>query len=208
MKEIPLRLDLVGGWLDVPKFSRKNSYIINCTFLPGVTKESWPYNYGGGLGGSAAKAILDGVNPTESELNNGVGWQDPAVIMEGGLCVWRSGELPCLEIKRNPDFIKNHIYLYWTGKPHSTADLVNLNRDYNKIAIWSNTAKIAVENKYCSLLWECVQFAYNLQLDEGMEELPDRGEECKKYCGSGHGGYAFYVDPVDKSDMVEIKLCL
>lgn len=208
MKTSPLRIDFIGGWLDVPKLSMSNAYIVNCTFIPGVSDVNWPYQYGGGLGGSAAKAILEGKDPLESELNTGAGWQDPAVLLEGGLCVWRSGQFPILDFKVNPDFIENRIYLYWTGKPHVTADLVEYKRDYGMIKSWSKTAKIAVREKQSDLLWECVEKAYGLQLEEGMDKLPVRGEICKKYCGSGHGGYAFYIDPTDTKDMERIYLCM
>jgi hypothetical protein len=35
----------------------------------------------------------------QSELDLGVGWQDPAVIRETGLCVWHSGPAPVLDFK-------------------------------------------------------------------------------------------------------------
>lgn len=210
--EIPLRIDFAGGWLDVPKLSIKDGFIVNCTFLPGVSENNWPYKFGGGLGGSAAKSIIEGMNPLQTELSNGVGWQDPAVLLERGMCVWRSGNLPVLELKRNPDFINNDIYLYWTGQPHNTADLVNLSRDYHKIKETSIMAKYAVEGTDCDLLWGSVYESYQLQLKEGMNDLPIFGSICRKYCGSGHGGYAFYVDPdiyhIAKEDLVKIELCV
>jgi hypothetical protein len=54
---------------------------------------------GAGLGGSAAHALINGRDPVQSELDLGVGWQDPAVIRETGLCVWRSGPKPVLDFK-------------------------------------------------------------------------------------------------------------
>jgi hypothetical protein len=32
-----------------------------------------------------------------------------------------------------------------------------------------------------------------MQLQEGMEGLPDHGELAKKYCGCSWGGYALYM---------------
>ena len=38
-----------------------------------------------------------------------------------------------------------------------------------------------------------VAMSYRVQLGEGMDELPQRGELAKKYCGGGWGGYALYL---------------
>jgi len=100
-KKVPLRIDIAGGWLDVPKFSRKNASVVNVTISPLVSLDDWQYEQESGLGGSAAWYILQGENATEKELEAGVGWQDPAVIQETGLCVWDSGKKPILEFKRN-----------------------------------------------------------------------------------------------------------
>ncbi|MEY4243233.1 MAG: hypothetical protein RLZZ245_818, partial [Verrucomicrobiota bacterium] len=89
--EAPLRVDLAGGWLDVPRFSRPGEYIVNCAISPLVSLREWPYEKQAGLGGSGAWALLNGRDGVESEIDLGVGWQDPAVIRETGLCVWRSG---------------------------------------------------------------------------------------------------------------------
>jgi len=75
---------------------------IHDEMYPGVLFSSGcrPYNApGAGLGGSAAHALLNGKDPVQSELDLGVGWQDPAVIRETGLCVWRSGSKPVLDFK-------------------------------------------------------------------------------------------------------------
>ena len=103
--EVALRVDFGGGWLDVPKLAQNGAYIVNCTISPLVSLSDWRYKQGGGLGGSAAYAMLVGLNAIDSELNLGVGWQDPAVISETGLCVWRSGPKPQLHFKANPDFL-------------------------------------------------------------------------------------------------------
>ena len=82
---LPLRVDFAGGWLDVPRHSREGEFIVNCSISPLVSLKSWKYEQRAGLGGSAAWAYLNGHDPIKSELDLGVGWQDPAVIKEGGL---------------------------------------------------------------------------------------------------------------------------
>ena len=72
----------------------------NCAISPLVSISSWDYEKRSGLGGSAAWALLNGEDGVDSELNLGVGWQDPAVITETGLCVWKSGLRPTLHLKR------------------------------------------------------------------------------------------------------------
>ena len=59
-----------------------------------MSLRDWNYEKQSGLGGSGAWALLNGENGVDAELDLGVGWQDPAVINEGGLCVWRSGQRP------------------------------------------------------------------------------------------------------------------
>eukprot|EP00878_Enallax_costatus_P038545 GHUV01043857.1.p1 GENE.GHUV01043857.1~~GHUV01043857.1.p1 ORF type:complete len:233 (+),score=40.39 GHUV01043857.1:930-1628(+) len=83
----PLRVDFGGGWLDVPKLARPGAYIVNCAVSPlvslgGAGSKEWPYHIGGGLGGSAAHALLSGKDSVQSELDLGVGWQ---VCL---LCLW------------------------------------------------------------------------------------------------------------------------
>jgi hypothetical protein len=70
---------LFVGWLDVPKHARQGAYIVNCAISPLVSLHDWQFEIGGGLGGSAAHALLCGCNSVQSELDLGVGWQDPAV---------------------------------------------------------------------------------------------------------------------------------
>ena len=44
------------------------------------------------------------------------------------------------------------------------------------------------------LLAEAIGTSYRVQLDEGMEPLPEiEGSIARKYCGGGHGGYAVYL---------------
>lgn len=190
---IPLRVDFAGGWLDVPKHANRGAYIVNCAITPMVSLENWPYEKGSGLGGSAAHAILKGEDPFSSEEKLRVGWQDPAVILETGLCVWRSGEKPVLELKANPDFLKGKMALYWTGKSHDNKDNLNRDRKYRWIQKAGETAYESVRDKSLEELCYAVNHSYFAQLEEGMEPLPDFGQSAKKYCGGGHGGYALYI---------------
>lgn len=100
-----------------------------------VSLLDWPYQQKAGLGGSAAWAILNGKNgiEIEEELKSGVGWQDPAICNETGLCIWKSGRKPVLYAKFNPAMLQDKMALYWTGKEHVTKDLVSRFRDYTNI---------------------------------------------------------------------------
>lgn len=193
MNEIPLRVDFGGGWFDVPKFAKEGTFIVNCAITPKVSLENWPYQKGSGLGGSAAHAILIGKDSFESEKNLGVGWQDPAIIQETGLCVWRSGEKPVLEMKMNPDFLQGRMALYWTGLTHDTPNNVDNKRDFSLIEEAGLRAYQAVRDKSLPVLAMAVDISYKMQLGEGMEKLPEFGELAKKYCGGGWGGYALYL---------------
>jgi len=192
--EIPVRVDFAGGWLDVPKLSRKGGYIVNCSITPKVSLKNWPYEKSAGLGGSAAYAVLKMKNGIESELNLGVGWQDPAVIEETGLCVWRSGKKPVLEFKSNPDWLAGRMLIVWTGSAHTTPDFVDRKRDYKGIVAAGKIAAQAVLQKDFKELCKAVSMSYSVQLKEGMEELPRVPKaKAKKYLGGGHGGYALYL---------------
>lgn len=59
----------------MPKHSRQGAYVVNCAISPLVTLDEWPFHIGGGLGGSAAHAVLTGRDGVQSELELGVGWQ-------------------------------------------------------------------------------------------------------------------------------------
>lgn len=192
-KEVPLRVDFAGGWLDVPRFAKLGGYVVNCAIHPLVSLEKWEYEKQSGLGGSAAWAMLMGNDPLHTELGAGVGWQDPAILQETGLCVWKSGQLPELEAKVNPVFLSGNMALYWTGKIHSTRDIADFPRDYELIYRASIVAAKAIHNRNIGELWEAVRLSYQAQLNEGMDSLPDCGEIAKKYCGSGWGGYAVYI---------------
>jgi cytidyltransferase-like protein len=192
-RAVPLRVDFAGGWLDVPRLARPGASIVNCAVAPLVSLVDWPYNIGAGLGGSAARAMLVGKDSVDSELDAGVGWQDPAVIRETGLCVWRSGPRPVLALKRNPDCLAGAMALLWTGGDHRTPSLVDRGRDYDAIARAGAVAAEAARGGSLPGLRDAVRLSYQVQRAEGMAALPDRGEAAKKYCGGGWGGYAVYL---------------
>ena len=191
---VPLRVDFAGGWLDVPAFARGGGRIVNCAITPGLSlADNW-LPPGAGLGGSAAWAMLNGEDPVESELAAGVGWQDPAVITETGLCVWRSGPLPVLE-RRDPGvFLTGSMALLWTGQTHNTAAIADKDRDLDGIAYAGTAAWEAVHDGSMKQLAHAVEYSHQIQIAEGMEELPAcEGALAMKYCGSGWGGYALYL---------------
>lgn len=203
--EAPLRVDFAGGWLDVPRFSRPGEFIVNCTISPLVSLREWPYEKQAGLGGSGAWALLNGQDGIESEIDLGVGWQDPAVIRETGLCVWRSGKTPVLDFKRNGDFLTGCLAILWTGSPHDTPGVVNLARDYDGIARSSRVAREGVLHADSHRLAEGMAIYHATQLAEGMAPLPEiPGSLARKYCGGGHGGYALYLfgSPQDRDHAI------
>jgi cytidyltransferase-like protein len=202
--QAPLRVDFGGGWLDVPRYARAGGYIVNCAISPTVSLRSWPYERNAGLGGSGAWALLNGHNGVNAELDLGVGWQDPAVIKETGLCVWHSGPHPVLEIKVSPDFLKGRMALYWTGASHNTPGLVSGTRDLDKVERAGRLARDAVWARSLHRLAEAVRVSYQMQREEGMQPLPGDmpGDNnvfggvtplAWKYSGGGFGGYALYL---------------
>jgi hypothetical protein len=211
-QEAPLRVDFAGGWLDVPRFSRGDGYVVNCAIAPMVSLRSWPYEREAGLGGSGAWALLNGQDGVSSELDLGVGWQDPAIITETGLCVWRSGPRPSLELKTDGAIVRGHLALFWSGQSHCTPALAEGARDYNAIVQASRIARQAVWQQDYLLLCGAVRASYAVQRAEGMAPLPgdpaaphaDGLAGCHplawKYCGGGFGGYAVYLfsDPIGR----------
>jgi galactokinase/mevalonate kinase-like predicted kinase len=192
--KVPLRVDFAGGWLDVPKFARSDGYIVNCTILPPVSLTEWPYQKNAGLGGSAAYAILQARSGVRAELDQGVGWQDPAVIEETGICVWRSGEKPVLDIKLNPDWLTGRMLIFWTGKQRAASDQVMRPRDFDRLVRAGAIAREAVYHRDVAQLAKAMALNYEVQKDEGMEDLPEVDNALgKKYLGAGHGGYALYL---------------
>src|SRR3954469_24118799 len=171
-QQAPMRVDFGGGWLDVPRFARPGAYLVNCAISPTVSLRDWPYERNAGLGGSGAWALWNGKDGITSEIDLGVGWQDPAVIAEGGLCVWRSGLKPQLELKHNADFLRGRLALYWTGTPHDTPASAQLPRDYDAIERAGRTAREAVWRTDLQLLSDAVRQSYAVQRREGMTPLP------------------------------------
>ncbi|MEP4077650.1 adenylyltransferase/cytidyltransferase family protein [Haloferula sp.] len=192
--EAPLRVDFAGGWLDVPRFAQEGGYVVNCAISPLVSLKKWSYEKQAGLGGSGAWALLNGKDGVDSELDLGVGWQDPAVIRETGLCVWRSGPKPILDFKHNGDILKGRLAILWTGSDHDTPATVDFPRDYDRIVESSKVARAGVLGLDVGALGDGVNLYHQVQLDEGMEALPDlEGAIARKYCGGGYGGYALYI---------------
>lgn len=190
----PLRVDFAGGWLDVPRFARDGGYVVNCAISPTVSLNAWPYERNSGLGGSGAWALLNGDCGVDSEIDMGVGWQDPAVIAETGLCVWRSGPRPVLDFKRNGDLLQGCMALLWTGNPHDTPSNANNPRDFERIAHSGQLARKAVLDASIHDLAKAVHVYYSMQIDEGMTPLPESPNAIAwKYCGGGWGGYALYL---------------
>lgn len=190
---VPLRVDFAGGWLDVPSLARKGGFIVNCAITPGLSlKNNWAQP-GSGLGGSAAWAILNAKDGVTEELAAGAGWQDPAVIIETGLCVWRSGQRPELETKDSGDWLKGLMALKYMGGKHVTADLTGAERDFDAIVEAGELAYEAVRLRDVELLGEAIGCSCEIQCAEPMEALEHFGEIGAKYSGCGHGGYALYL---------------
>lgn len=193
-KDAPLRVDFAGGWLDVPRHARRGGFIVNCSIQPKVSLRDWGYERNAGLGGSGAWALLNGNTGVEEEINLGVGWQDPAVIRETGLCIWRSEATPSLEFKTDGSLLKGHMALWWSGHQHDTPGMANQKRDYAAIEVASKMAREAILSSDLERLGEAVDASYAVQRDEGMDNLPEaQGCLGRKYCGGGFGGYALYL---------------
>lgn len=204
----PLRVDFAGGWLDVPRLARTGAYIVNCAISPLVSLRKWRYRARAGLGGSGAYALLRGDDGVRSELDLGVGWQDPAVIVETGLCVWKSGPVPRLDLKRDGEILSGLMALLWTGKPHDTPSFIDLARDYDRIQEAGQIARDAVLRNSLDDLARAVRCSYQVQLGEGMQPLPDESNAlAKKYCGGGWGGYAVYLFATEAHRDAFVKRC-
>jgi len=191
---VPLRLDFAGGWLDVPGLADVGGYVVNLAISPTVSLRDWRYEKCGGLGGSAALAVLDGRNGVDSELQAGAGWQDPAVISETGLCVWAGCEkTPRLILRTNAGWLGGKLAIRWTGRGHMTADLVHRPRDYDLIRKASEQARAAVQTRDLGYLSDAIRLSHKAQVAEGMPELNQCSAVAAKYAGSGWGGYAMYL---------------
>jgi len=204
-ERIPLRVDFAGGWLDVPEYARDGAFVVNCT-IDKFMDENCEFKPGSGLGGSAAFWLYKGKDPVQTELNNGVGWQDAAVCLETGACSWKSGKIPVLNSKVNPEFLIDKMALLYNEYPHDTAEITGKKRDYDLIEQASIIANDGVRNSDLGSICDAVNMSYSAQLLEGMKELPDKGELAKKYCGSGWGGCALYIfDGNIPNDLIKIQ---
>jgi galactokinase/mevalonate kinase-like predicted kinase len=194
IEKMPLRIDFAGGWLDVPKFSKKGGFIVNCAISPLVSLDDWKYEKNSGLGGSAAYALLQAKIGVKAEIDMGVGWQDPVIISHTGLCVWRSGIKPILDIQINPDWLNGKMLIYWTNKKHIAVDHISNRRDYELIFKAGVLATEAVYKKDIKKLSEAINISYKVQIKEGMEALSEiKNALACKYLGAGYGGYALYI---------------
>ena len=190
----PLRVDFAGGWLDVPRYARQGAFIVNCAISPTVSLHEWDYEKRAGLGGSGAWALLNGESGVISELDLGVGWQDPAIICETGLCVWKSGPRPELALKRDGELLRGKMAIYYTGQDHDTPGAADKARDYDLIEKAAAIAADAIERNDLHRLAEAVNTSYEVQMKEGMTPLPAPPSAlARKYCGGGFGGYALYL---------------
>ncbi|MBP5534340.1 MAG: adenylyltransferase/cytidyltransferase family protein [Alphaproteobacteria bacterium] len=192
----PLRVDFAGGWLDTPGMHRTNGFVVNCSISPLVSKKNWRYSQRSGLGGSSAWAFINALNPFKYDMEHGNGWQDSAIVLETGCCVWHSGDKPVLDFKNTGDFLKGKMAIWDTNIPHDTQSLSQKERDIEKIKEISRIARIGVLNKDVHILSLAANLTYQEQLKEGMQEVPFLNEDGvlgAKYCGSGHGGYVLYT---------------
>lgn len=192
----PVRVDFAGGWLDTPGKHRTGGYVVNCAISPTVSLENWIYSQRSGLGGSSAWAYVNKINPFQYDMEHKNGWQDSAIILETGCCVWHSGDMPVLDFKNTGAFLKGKMALFDTHVPHDTAVLAQKTRDIERIKDVSKIARLGVANCHIQVLALAVSLTYKMQLEEEMKPLPHqdlKGLLGCKYCGSGHGGYALYL---------------
>lgn len=195
-QNVPVRVDFAGGWLDTPGKHWTGGYVVNCAISPLVSLNNWIYSQRSGLGGSSAWAVVNQLDPFQYDQEHGNGWQDSAIVLETGCCVWHSGDTPQLEFKNTGSFLKGKMALFDTHIPHDTGTISNKTRDIEKIKEISKIARKAVETKDIRLLSEAVALTYQEQLKESMQEIPyldTKGILAGKYCGSGHGGYILYL---------------
>ena len=212
---VPLRVDFGGGWLDVPKHAQPGAYIVNCAIQPRVTLtdllHDGVYHRRSGLGGSAAWAMVTGRDPFAAEAEMGVGWQDPAVITETGLCTWASGPKPRLLQRTSGAILRGKMALWWTGHGHDIKEIADRPRDYDLIQRAGDRASLhnvhQDEDRCVSELMSAMHLSLEAQIAEGMLRLPHAGgTSARKYLGAGWGGYALYLfeTQAERDKFVEI----
>ena len=191
---VSLRVDIAGGWLDVPGTlsDEDKGFIVNCAISPHVSRDEWSYKIGSGLGGSAALDIIEGRNPFECEAARGVGWQDPAVLIETGLCVWRAGDRPHLVRRSDGAILAGCMAIKWTRDRELTAGRIAAKRrPLGKIQF---AGRLASDARTIEAIAIAVNQSYQAQLEEGMHTLATpRDAMASKYCGAGWGGYALHL---------------
>jgi len=200
-EEVPARVDFAGGWFDVPAFAGADRLIVNCAISPLFQKDGTPYLPSGGVGGSAAMSVLKGEDAVDVELQT-AGWQDPAVILETGLCVWQSGPRPKLLLKTSGDVLKGRMALEWAGYPHTSStkqvcDGMHAENGPGHINKRAQAARIAARgvshNDFADICCG-IRWSYQIQQAEGMQEIDDRASGAVyKYCGAGFGGYIVHL---------------
>jgi cytidyltransferase-like protein len=206
--EVPVRIDFGGGWLDVARYARPGGLIANCAISPLVTLNNWPYALGGGVGGSAAKAVLEGRNAFATEADLDVGWQDPAAVYETGCCVWASGPRPRLLWKNDGAWLRGLIALRHQGGKHRSSDMTHKPRDYETTVLAGQVAAAAVRTQDVQMLAAGISLSHQVQLGEGMDALSKMdGELASKYVGSGWGGYSLHLFPFTAARQGSLDMC-
>ena len=189
MNNCPARVDFAGGWQDDPR-NGIEGYVVNCSISPLVSLEHNPYGKLTGLGGSAIESFLNGEDAVAAELARGVGWQDPVVISETGLCVWKTGGGPKLVMKVYPATLEGRMALLWTiPRAERASEISTKKRPFDLIKRAGDMAAKAVDDGSPWKLIQAVRLSYEAQLAEGMESL-DFDAQAMKYCGAGWGGWA------------------
>jgi D-glycero-alpha-D-manno-heptose-7-phosphate kinase len=123
----PLRIDLAGGWTDVPYvMGNKNGYVSNITISPLIEFKNNKFNFSGyprgsGLSTSTAAKLLELIgsknynadskslsqisedlfNLENQELNWAIGRQDQYSIVHGGFSCWKFSEKKAEQLEMN-----------------------------------------------------------------------------------------------------------
>lgn len=115
--------------------------------------------------------------------------QDPAIIMETGLCSWRSGRTPKLALRQRTRMLKGRMALFWTGATHDTPSLVAASRDYDAIEAAGRQCHDAlVAADYAALCAGTLQ-SYAVQRAEGMFSLPTSIEGMTHFSPDSQGSW-------------------
>jgi len=213
------RVDFAGGWLDVPRLARHDGFVVNCSVTP---RHHFPedrhWREYRGMGGSGALAIykhlVEGKTwpsatrlAIASEMKAGGGWQDPAIVAEGGCCVWRSGPRPFLEHKNGGEWLEDRMFVVNSGQLRPAIFIPGKSQDYDAIVAASQLAAAAVVDRDVSGLANAIRATCQVQLAEGMDDVsqqPRMELVCQrysyvwKYLGAGWGGAILMFFPREK----------